>query len=414
MPKRRTDDVVHAVMTDHAIQARKPDRDLLAPLTEAHDTRQTQYRGEVVLLYPWTATAEIERYVALAQVIDGANLTAGIPRLLRVVKGQPSIQPEFLVELANAYQKADRSSEAITWYEEGLRRLPSSSAARRHYAAALMATGRASSAIRVLEGVAQPDAVTLNQLGSAYLTSGELEKAIETLRRALRLDPDLAEIHVNLGNALFRKRDAQGATEALRSAVRLNPGSAAAHSNLGSLLAATGGFDDARRHFETAIRLEPGSGSAHYNYGRALVDRKLWAEAEIRLAAAVKADPRLAEAAVSYGLVLAHRGELNRAIGQYRRAIQLRRDFVEARFNLALALARLGQTGEALEEFRAVLAANPDDHEAHFHVAKLLVAQRNSDGAAMHFRKAAETPRPGLKTAALQELRALARPGERR
>jgi tetratricopeptide (TPR) repeat protein len=144
------------------------------------------------------------------------------------------------------------------------------------------------------------------------------------------------------------------------------------------------------------------------------VDRKLWAEAEIRLAAAVKADPRLAEAAVSYGLVLAHRGELNRAIGQYRRAIQLRRDFVEARFNLALALARLGQTGEALEEFRAVLAANPDDHEAHFHVAKLLVAQRNSDGAAMHFRKAAETPRPGLKTAALQELRALARPGERR
>src|SRR5436190_216190 len=34
MPKRRTDDVVHAVMTDHYIQRRKPNRDLLAAVTE--------------------------------------------------------------------------------------------------------------------------------------------------------------------------------------------------------------------------------------------------------------------------------------------------------------------------------------------------------------------------------------------
>jgi predicted CXXCH cytochrome family protein len=35
MPKRRTDDVVNVVMTDHYIQRRKPGRDLLAPLKEA-------------------------------------------------------------------------------------------------------------------------------------------------------------------------------------------------------------------------------------------------------------------------------------------------------------------------------------------------------------------------------------------
>src|SRR6185295_3884427 len=52
MPKRRTDDVVHAVMTDHYIQRRKPARDLLAPIVERHDTDATAYRGEVVLYYP--------------------------------------------------------------------------------------------------------------------------------------------------------------------------------------------------------------------------------------------------------------------------------------------------------------------------------------------------------------------------
>ena len=414
MPKRRTDDVVHVVMTDHTIQARKPDRDLLAPLTEVHDTTQTQYRGEVALLYPSKALAGTEPYLALAQVIDGANLTGGIPRLLSVVKRQRSIEPEFLFELANAYQKANRTAEAITWYEAGLRREPSSSVARRNYAAALMAAGRASSAIQVLEGVRQPDAVTLNQLGSAYLAAGELEKAIEALRRALRLDPDITEVHVNIGNALFRRRDAQGAIGALRSALKLSPGSSAAHSNLGSVLAVTGDFGGARMHFETAIRLDPGSALAHYSYGRALVDRKLWVEAENRLALAVKADPGLAEAAVSYGLVLAHRGELNRAIEQYRRAIHLRRDFAEARFNLALALARIGQTGDALQEFRSVLASHPDDHEAHFHVGKLLASEKDFDAAATHFRKAAETPRSELKTAAIKELHAVARPGQQR
>jgi tetratricopeptide (TPR) repeat protein len=408
MPKRRTDDVVHVVMTDHAIQARQPDRDLLAPLAEVHDTSQTQYRGEVKLLYPWTANTGLEPYLALAQVIDGANLAGGIPRLLRAVKSQP--QAEFLFELANAYQKANRNGEAIAWYEAGLRRNPSSVVGKRDYAVALTAAGRVSSAIQVLESVTQPDAVTLNQLGSAYVGSGQLGKAIATLRRALILDPDLPETHVNLGSALFRIGDARGATGALRSAIRLNPGSAEAHSNLGNVVAHTDGFNPARIHFETAIRLQPGLALAHFNYGRALVDRKLWVEAESRLAVAVKLDPGLAEAAVSYGLVLARRGELNRAIEQYRRAIHLRPNFAEARFNLALALARLGKAESALQDFRAVVASHPDDHEAHFHLGKLLVSRGNIDAAVKHFQKAAETARPELKAAALKELRALAMP----
>ncbi len=39
MPKRRTDDVVHVVMTDHYIQRLKPDRDLLAPMAEVWQRR---------------------------------------------------------------------------------------------------------------------------------------------------------------------------------------------------------------------------------------------------------------------------------------------------------------------------------------------------------------------------------------
>src|SRR5262249_21381606 len=53
MPKRRTDDVVHAVMTDHYIQRNKPQRDLLAPIKEEPPgTNKTEYMGEVAAYYP--------------------------------------------------------------------------------------------------------------------------------------------------------------------------------------------------------------------------------------------------------------------------------------------------------------------------------------------------------------------------
>src|SRR5580658_3779262 len=50
MPKRRTDDVVHAVITDHLIQLRKP-ANLLAEIPEFHETEKTAYHGKVVPYY---------------------------------------------------------------------------------------------------------------------------------------------------------------------------------------------------------------------------------------------------------------------------------------------------------------------------------------------------------------------------
>ena len=55
MPKRRTEDVVHAVMTDHLIQRRPPARDLLAEMPERHPTEAEEYHGEVVPTIPTPA-----------------------------------------------------------------------------------------------------------------------------------------------------------------------------------------------------------------------------------------------------------------------------------------------------------------------------------------------------------------------
>src|SRR5437762_5767935 len=68
MPKRRTEDVAHVIMTDHYIQRRKPSRDLLAPLAERHETEETLYRGPAVPYYPARLSSQDELYLAVAQV----------------------------------------------------------------------------------------------------------------------------------------------------------------------------------------------------------------------------------------------------------------------------------------------------------------------------------------------------------
>src|SRR5437899_1173682 len=109
MVKRRTEDAVHVVMTDHAI--RRVAREDTAPRAERHDA---DYRGEVVLLYPQAVSgAETELYLAVAQVKDGANLGAGIPRLRAAIeRGRPAAG-EFYFELADAYRRNGQAAESL-------------------------------------------------------------------------------------------------------------------------------------------------------------------------------------------------------------------------------------------------------------------------------------------------------------
>src|SRR5262249_37171105 len=97
MPKRRTEDVVHVAMTDPYIQRRKPAGDLLAEMTERHETDADSYRGEVVPYYPehLPRTPENELCLALAQVIQRSNLSAGIARLTAAIERHPPQRAEY-------------------------------------------------------------------------------------------------------------------------------------------------------------------------------------------------------------------------------------------------------------------------------------------------------------------------------
>jgi tetratricopeptide (TPR) repeat protein len=408
MPKRRTEDAVHVVMTDHYIQRRKSSRDLLAPLREAEDKRA--YRGEVALYYPpqLPRTPESELYLAVAQVEHGANLKSGIPRLQQAIEKYTPDQPEFYFELAKAYSKAGNEDEAIRWYDETLRRRPDFRLALKGLGLSLYAAGHLTRAADVLEKVAAappPDAAILTNLGNVYLQQGKLERAAQVLQQALQVNPGVPEAHNLLGMVSMKKDDRSSAEKHFRNAIRFQPDLAAAHNNLANLLAGIPDYAQARYHFEKAIASNPSYAEAHHNYGFLLVLMKSYDKALIELQEAVRLNPELAPAHSDLADVLAAKGRIESAINEYRRAIGLNPQLPEADFGLGRMLAAQGKTAEAEQQFRLAIRWNPNYHEAHLALGLALARKGNMVEARAHYQKAAESGDPAVRQVALNALR---------
>jgi predicted CXXCH cytochrome family protein len=374
MPRRRTDDVVHVVMTDHNIQRRPPARDLLEAMPEFLENDQNAYHGEVVLYYPRALPrAEDELYLAVAQVSQSSNLREGIPRLKAAIDKFHPVRAEYYLQLGDALRTAAQFERAIPVYEEALRRKPTSLRAMQKLAFCFRTTGRPSRAIEMMKRAleaAPSDAESWHQLGLAYLDAGQKADAIAALQKANALDPDLQEAANSLGGVWFESGELPKAEDAFRNAIRIQPDYAEARNNLGNLLSSTGRFEEARHQFETALRLKANYAAAHYNYAVAFARVKRFNDAQRQLESALRVDANLAEAHDFLGSLLAAQGRFDAAVGEYREAIRIRPDLGRANLDLGSTLADLGDVNGALPYLRK--AAKSSDAAIREEAGKIL------------------------------------------
>ena len=139
-------------------------------------------------------TPDTELYLALAQVQQGSNLAAGIPRLQKAIEGHGSAPTEFYYELARAHAKAGNQAEVIRWSEAALARDATFAPALKELAGAATALGqwdRAIEALRRAVTLRPGDSHALADLGKVYLQRQQVTEAVQTLERALALDTSL-------------------------------------------------------------------------------------------------------------------------------------------------------------------------------------------------------------------------------
>ncbi len=268
MPKRRTDDVVHVVMTDHMIQA-KPPEGLLQPKAERSTLAETAYRGDVALFYPQTVTdPDSELYQAIAQTAQGSNLAAGIRRLEAAINTRNPAEAGFYFELAVALEEDGRLERAAQWFERALEKDPGMVLARIRLGSVLSRLARherAEAVLRQAASMAPDDPRIPKERGMNFARQGLFSQAADATRSSIALDPDLPELHNNLGGALAEMGRFEEAEAAIRNAIRIQPDLAEARFNLGALLARRGERAAAIAEWGATLQSDPEHVPAHYN-----------------------------------------------------------------------------------------------------------------------------------------------------
>ena len=297
MPKRRTQDAVHVIMTDHLIQRRKPASDLLAEIAERP---RADYRGAIVPYFPDALTRpQDELYLGVAQANDSATRTEGIARLSATIAKFHPAAAEYYLQLGDALRASGRFAEAIAPYEEAVRREPQSALALERLGLGLTRVKRFADADAVFKDalrLAPGDARMWTHRATSYLEQDRIAEAAAAFEKALAIDPQIPEAHNGLAGARMKSGDAAGAEAEFRAAIAIRPNYTEAHHNLANVLSAASRFPEARYHFEQTLHLKETHADARLDYARMLVRANLPDDARRQLEI-LRADPRYAKAA---------------------------------------------------------------------------------------------------------------------
>jgi tetratricopeptide (TPR) repeat protein len=138
-------------------------------------------------------------------------------------------------------------------------------------------------------------------IAQRLINSGDLQGAIEHYRKALEIDPRLAEVHYELGEAILQQAQTDPATQAdaeqeFRAAQALQGDTANIECEFGRIAFLQGNMDQAYAHYQRAFALNPQDGEAQEGFGRLLAATGKPQEALKYLRMAVQTDPLNAEA----------------------------------------------------------------------------------------------------------------------
>jgi tetratricopeptide (TPR) repeat protein len=343
MPKRRADDVVHVVMTDHWIQRRKPDRDLTAPIAEAPEPDNG---GAVAPFYPSSlAPPEDGLYLGVAKASVGSNRNQGIVRLsVAIAKFHPAAA-EYYLQLGDALRASKRYGEAIAAYEDAVRREPELGIAHERLALGLTRVrqfARADAEFQEAERLAPRDAEIPRDAGFGYIEQNRIADAAAEFRKCLAIDPSNG-----LGGALMKMGDMDGAEAEFREAIRLRPHYVEAHHNLAFLLSGERRFDEAQYEFQEALRIDSAHVEARFDYSVMLAAAHREDEALRQIETVLRADPRRVKAHDFRGALLEAKGRRAEAMAEFREALRNDPEFARANFDLGAALASSGERAAA-------------------------------------------------------------------
>lgn len=226
------------------------------------------------------------------------------------------------------------------------------------------------------DGAQLPAGTTELSLEEAFELATKLHRqrrfdgARKLYERILALEPGHADSWCLLGSLEHQTGQSERALEHLARAIELVPGFAGYHTNHGNVLAEIERLDEALHAYRRAFELAPDSADVLNNIGA--VQRALGRneEAHATYRRALELDPRHPRVWNNLGLLYDALGRLEEATAAHLNALEIAPDFSGCAMQLGRTYYKLGRPERAAEVFRQWMVREPDNPiPAHMHAA---------------------------------------------
>jgi tetratricopeptide (TPR) repeat protein len=140
-------------------------------------------------------------------------------------------------------------------------------------------------------------------LGTTKMNVHDYKGALEDLKKAVDLNPNLPDVQAYYGLALLSTGDETGAGAAFRRELEANPNDFVSNLQLGVLLKQDQSYDEARRYFGRALLVRPGNPGVRYQLATLDLAAGKVEEAGRTLESLTSEAPQFTEAHVSLATV---------------------------------------------------------------------------------------------------------------
>jgi tetratricopeptide (TPR) repeat protein len=236
--------------------------------------------------------------------------------------------------------------------------------------------------------VDERSSIAHNNLALVLAGRGDIDEAINRLRRSVEIDPAFVEAQTNLGNFLGLQGFTREAIAHLRRALKIDPTFVNAHNVLGNLLAANNELDEAITQFRQALESNAQSAVTHYNLARVLAKQGRTDEAMIHYRQSLAINTQDADVHNNLGLLLAGQNRLDEAMAEFREALRVDPTYAKAHFNLGKLFFQQDRLDDAEQAFRRAARYQPRVAEIHEYLARVFARQGKKNEAVQEYQEA--------------------------
>ncbi len=307
--------------------------------------------------------------VGLAQLdLEERRYEECVARLRKFFADRPMPPPAALIA-GEALERANQCGESVAILESYLRSDPTHRAARTSLADCYATQGRSEDAENAYRRVlaVKPDdsaaAMGLSRLLRSHGRDAKAREALEDFQRAKRLSDAQAQAALALTvakEAFGRERWSEAILQA-RRALDIEPDLAEGHALVGAASLRAGDSRTARAAFERVLVLDPKHGSARVYLARVLESEGDYAGAVALLEKHMDLHPSHVPALFALCSLYQRQGALAKAEVRIRTALESKPHDETLLVMLREALAGLGRNAEALEVALQLAASNPSN-----------------------------------------------------